>query len=125
MPKKFVDKLLKTKSDVGINDYVELDLSEYEGDLDTEPAELYVRVAELTNLSELPDLKKEVYDGNIVIADISLMKQDKLMVDRAITELKQVAADVRGDIAGLGEDQVIVSPMNVRIDRTKVVGGKY
>ncbi len=121
---KFFDKLVKPKAE-DVAEYVELDLGEYEGTLESAPAELYVRVAEITNISEIPELKKEIYDGNIVIVDISLVRQDKLALDRVVKELKHVVADVRGDIAGIGEDQLVVTPNGIKIDRTKVVGGGY
>lgn len=110
------------KSDV--EDYVHIDLSEYEEVPEVEPAEMYIRIAELNNLNEVSTLKKEIYDGNILLIDISLIKQDKFNLDRAIKELKQVVQDVHGDIAGIGEEQVIVAPMGVRIDRSKINGDK-
>ena len=88
------------------------------------PAEMYVRVAQLTTQNELPEIKKEVYDGNILMIDISHIKSDKSMSERAVRDLKQVAADVHGDIAGIGENQIIVTPTGIRIDRTKIIG-KY
>jgi len=113
-----------TKSKSNVDEYVDLDLSDYEEVIENEPAEMYIRIAELNNLNELPDLKKEVYDGNMLLVDISLLKRDKFNLDRAIKELKQVVEDVHGDIAGVGEEQVIVAPMGVRIDRSKIFGGK-
>lgn len=107
-----------------VDEYVDLDLSDYEDVLETEPAEMYIRIAELNNLNEMPDLKKEVYDGNILLIDISLLKRDKFNLDRAIKDLKEVVEDVHGDIAGVGDEQVIVAPMGVRIDRSKVLGGR-
>ncbi|NOR60741.1 MAG: cell division protein SepF [Methanosarcinales archaeon] len=112
------------KSKSNVDEYVDLDLSDYEEVIENEPAEMYIRIAELNNLNELPDLKKEVYDGNMLLVDISLLKRDKFNLDRAIKELKQVVEDVHGDIAGVGEEQVIVAPMGVRIDRSKIFGGK-
>jgi SepF-like predicted cell division protein (DUF552 family) len=112
------------KSKSNVDEYVDLDLSDYEEVIENEPAEMYIRIAELNNLNELPDLKKEVYDGNMLLIDISLLKRDKFNLDRAIKELKQVVEDVHGDIAGVGEEQVIVAPMGVRIDRSKIFGGK-
>ncbi len=112
------------KSKSKVDEYVDLDLSDYEEVIETEPAEMYIRIAELNNLNELPDLKKEVYDGNLLLVDISLLKRDKFNLDRAIKELKQVVDDVHGDIAGVGEEQVIVAPMGVKIDRSKIFGGK-
>jgi SepF-like predicted cell division protein (DUF552 family) len=112
------------KSKSNVDEYVDLDLSDYEEVIENEPAEMYIRIAELNNLNELPDLKKEIYDGNMLLVDISLIKRDKFNLDRAIKELKQVVEDVHGDIAGIGEEQVIVAPMGVKIDRSKIFGGK-
>lgn len=125
MSKKLVDKLFGGKPRTEFEDYVDLDTDESEEITGTEPAELYVRVADMSTLNELPELKKEVYNGNMVIVDISLLKRDKLNTDRAIKELKMVASDVHGDIAGLGEDKVIVTPTGVKIDRTKVLSSRY
>ncbi|MDI6639922.1 MAG: cell division protein SepF [Methanocellales archaeon] len=121
---KFLEKLIGAKKPE-VEEYAELDIGQYEEILEEEPAEMYVRVAQLTTLNELPELKKEVYDGNIVMIDISLIKSDKSTSERAVRDLKQVAADVHGDIAGIGDNQIIVTPMGVRIDRTKVVGREW
>ncbi|ATZ61683.2 MAG: cell division protein SepF [Methanosarcinales archaeon Met12] len=125
MSKGFLSKLIGSKPKVGVDEYTELDMGMYEEGLDEEPAEMYVRIAQLSNLNELPELKKEVYEGNIVMIDISLIKNDKLISERAIRGLRQVAADVRGDIAGIGDNQVIVTPRSVKINRTKIISGRY
>ncbi|MDW7731999.1 MAG: cell division protein SepF [Methanolobus sp.] len=107
------------------DEYTELDLTKYEEVLDEEPAETYIRVAELTNLNELTALKREIYDGNIVMIDISNIKADKLLLDRALKDLKDVVIDVHGDIAGIKDDQVLVTPTGIKIDRSKILGGRY
>jgi SepF-like predicted cell division protein (DUF552 family) len=119
---KFIDNLFgpgkKPKSDA--EEYEELDLSEFEESLNDEPASMFVRVAELNGLDIMPELKKQIYEGNIVFIDVSPAKHDKLLFDRAIKDLKQVVNDVHGDIALVKEDQVIVTPRSVRIDRQKL-----
>jgi SepF-like predicted cell division protein (DUF552 family) len=124
---KLMDKFFGAtkKSSTGEDEFTELDLSKYEEVVGEEPAETYVRVAELTNLNDLALLKKEVYEGNILMIDISTIKNDKLMLDRALKDLKDVVIDVHGDIAGLKEDQVLVTPTGIKIDRSKIVGGRY
>jgi len=102
-----------------IEDYVDLDIEEYEG-LAEEDAKAYVKAVELTNLNEVPELKKEIYKGNILILDISLIKQDKITVERAIKDLKRVVADIGGDIAGLNDDKIIVTPTGIKIERRKI-----
>lgn len=119
---KFLDKLIgsgkKAKSEV--DEYQELDLSEFEEGFKDEPTSMFIRVAELTGLDILPELKKQVYEGNVVVIDVSPAKHDKLLFDRAVKDLKQVVTDVHGDIALVKEDQVIVTPRSVRIDRQKL-----
>jgi SepF-like predicted cell division protein (DUF552 family) len=124
---KIMNKLFggSSKTATSEDEYSELDLTKYEEVLDDEPAVTYVRVAELTNLNELISLKKEIYDGNIVMIDISNIKADKLMLDRALKDLKDVVIDVHGDIAGIKEDQVLVTPTGIKIDRSKIIGGRY
>jgi hypothetical protein len=121
---KFLEKLIGTGSTYKseAEEYSEIDLSEFEEDFEDEAPRMYVRIAELTGLEQLPDLKKEVYGGNVLLIDISNTKRDKLTLERAIKELKQVVGDIHGDIAGIGEDQILVTPKSVKIDRTKVIG---
>lgn len=124
---KFMDKLFGSggKAATDADEFTELDLSKYEQVLESEPAETYIRVAELSNLNDMPALKKEIYDGNILMIDISNIKGDKLLLDRALKDLKDVVTDVRGDIAGLKDDQVLVTPTGIKIDRSKILGGRY
>ena len=104
-------------------DYWDLDLEAYEEELrEEEGVRMFVKTAELTGLYDLPDLKKEVYSGNILLLDISLAKQDKVLVEKTIKDLKMVASDVSGDIAGIADDLVIVTPTGIKIERQKLSG---
>ncbi len=122
MAVNFLDKLIgtgtKEKSDV--EEYQELDLSEFEDSLLEEKGGMSVRIAELTGLEVLNELKKQVYDGNILIIDVVPSKHDKTLFDRVVKGLKQVAIDVNGDIAMVKDEQVIVTPGGVRINRQKI-----
>jgi hypothetical protein len=101
-------------------EYTEIDLGDMEQSVGSGPAETYVRVAELSSLAQIPELKREIYNGNIVVVDISPVKGDSLTRDRALKDLKQVASDVRGDIAMIKDDNlIVVTPMSIKIDRTK------
>ena len=101
-------------------DHVDLDLEEYEEELKEEGVKMYIKIAELTGLYDVRELKKELYAGNILILDISLAKKDKGLVEKAIKDLKMAALDVGGDIAGIADDQVIVAPSGVKIERKKL-----
>lgn len=124
---KLFDKILggNVKSTTSAEDYTEIDLSKYEEVLEEEPAETYVKIAEVSNLNQLSSLKQEIYNGNILMIDISNIRGDDLMRDRVLKELKDVIVDVHGDIAGFKGNTVIVTPTGIKIDRSKITGGKY
>ncbi len=103
-------------------DYLDLGIEEYEEELKDEGVNMYIKTAELTGLYDIPELKKEIYAGNILILDISLAKQDKVLVEKAIKDLKMAAFDVGGDIAGISDEQVIATPMGIKIERKKLSG---
>jgi SepF-like predicted cell division protein (DUF552 family) len=124
---KIIDRLLggSGKSTISADDYTEIDLGKYEEVMEDEPAETYIKIAEITNLNQVAVLKQEIYNGNILIIDISNIKGDELVRDRVLKELKDVIVDVHGDIAGVKGNTVIAAPTGVKIDRSKIIGGRY
>ncbi len=115
-------KLFK-KDKVEVEDYEELDLSEYEAEISDEGV-TYIKVAEVTGINEIPEIRRQIYNGNIVIADIAFIKHDKWIYERVLKDLRQLAMDVKGDIVGLGEDYIIVTPTGIKVDRVKIRGSK-
>lgn len=113
----------KTKERVALDDYEELDLAQYEAEIG-EKASVLIKVAEITGLNEIPRIKKEIYDGNIIVADIAFVRHDKLTLDRILKDLKQLAEEINGDIVGLGEEYVVVTPAGIKVDRNKIRGSK-
>ncbi|MCW3133528.1 MAG: cell division protein SepF [Methanophagales archaeon] len=123
--KEALKKLFVKKEKImgNVEDYLDLDIEEYEEELKKEEdIKMYIKTAELTGLFDVPELKKEIYAGNILILDISLARQDKVLVEKAIKDLKMAAFDVGGDIAGIGDDQVIVAPTGIKIERKRLIG---
>jgi hypothetical protein len=116
-----MDKLLGKSERLSVEDYEELDLGEYESEI-VEEAETLIKVAEITGLNEVPEIRRQIYEGNIVVADIAFLRHDKLTLDRILKDLKQLAEDINGDIVGLGEDYVIITPTGIRVDRNKIRG---
>ena len=104
--------------------YMKLDLQAYEGAAgEPAPATMYVKVASVTDIKGCPAIKEEIYNGNIVIVDITKLKLDKIMFDRVMGDLRAVSRDVNGDIIGLGDQtDVIVVPTGVRLSREKIGG---
>lgn len=114
---------MKSSKDKVIDDYEELDLSQYEAEVG-EKASMMIKVAEVAGLGEVPRIKKEIYDGNIVVADIGFLKHDRLTLDRILKDLKQLVDEINGDIVGLGEEYVVITPTGVKVDRNKIRGSR-
>ncbi|MDO5846747.1 MAG: cell division protein SepF [Methanocorpusculum sp.] len=113
------DKKPQTDEDT----YMKLDLQSYEGSMSEGPATTYVKIASITDIKECPRVKDEIYNGNVVIVDITKLKLDKIMFDRVMGDLRAVARDVNGDIIGLGDQRyVIIVPTGMRISREKICG---
>jgi len=99
-------------------DYVELDLDDFEsvaGD-----AAMQVHIAEIAGQKDVIDIKDAVYDGDLVIADITRLRTQDSTVEHVVDELRQVADEVDGDIVQKGDDQLIVTPTGIKISRTKL-----
>jgi SepF-like predicted cell division protein (DUF552 family) len=99
-------------------DYVELSTDDLEAD-DLE-AETEVKIAQISNKSDVIEIKDEVYDGNIVIADITRHSTQDRTMEHITDELKQVAKEVRGDIVQKDDDQLIIAPTDARISRERL-----
>jgi len=118
---KIFDNLLGKSTPAEEGDYMELNLEDYEGSGES-PA-LLVKIATVADIKDSPKVKDEIYNGNIVIVDIGRLKMDKVMYERVLKDLKEVAKDVNGDIIGLGDQRyVVVTPQAVKISRDKIGG---
>lgn len=98
-----------------------LDLGEMEGsDAPEAGASVWVRVCELSKLEDLKEFAHHVYDGHILVIDIKKIATDEILLRRFTNDLKKIAADVRGDMAGLAENLVVLTPGGVRVDKHKL-----
>ncbi len=77
-------------------------------------------IAEVGGQADAIDIKDAVYDGDIVIADITRLRTEDSTVEHIIDELRQVAREVDGDIVRKGDDQMIITPTGVRVSREKI-----
>jgi len=98
-------------------EYIDLEDVETEG---LEEANMYVKVAELQKYEDLKEFAKYVYEGNILILDVSPISVDDIELERTTNELKKITRDINGDIAGLDRHHFIVTPTGVKIDRRKL-----
>ena len=100
------------------SDYI--DLSDYAATHSgSESAATYIRVAELKQLDDLRHFASYLYDGNVLVLYYRPVMDDEVMLRRLTNELRKIAADTGGDIAGLGDHNIIVTPSGIRVDRRK------
>ncbi len=113
-----VSKLMGSEPGGQADEYVEMDLD----DLETASggAAMNVHVAEVSDQRDTIDIKDAVYDGDLVIADITRLRTEDRTAEHIIDELRQVAQEVDGDIVQKGDDQLIVTPTGVGISRRKL-----
>ena len=100
------------------DDYVELDLNDVSAGA-TE-ATMQVHIAEVSGQADAIDIKEAVYDGDVVVADITRLRTEDSTVEYIVDELRQVAQEVDGDIVRKGDDQMIITPTGVRVSREKL-----
>ena len=99
-------------------DYVELNADGLAVD-DVSP-KMEISIAKISDKTDVIDIKDEVYDGNIVLADITRHSTKDRTMEHITDELKQVAREVGGDIVQKDEDQLIITPTGVRISRERI-----
>ncbi|WP_247002573.1 cell division protein SepF [Halosolutus gelatinilyticus] len=113
-----MSKILGGNQSRTAEDYVELDLDAVAAE--SAEATMQVHIAEVGNQADAIDIKDAIYDGDLVIADITRLRTEDSTVEHIVDELRQVAHEVDGDIVRKGDDQIIVTPTGVRISREKL-----
>jgi len=100
------------------DDYVELDA----GDASTTApeADTEVRIARIGDKQDVIEIKDAVYDGDIVLADITRHTTKDRTMEHITDELKQVAGEVGGDIVQKDDDQLIITPSGVAVNRDRL-----
>ncbi|HEV2429464.1 MAG TPA: cell division protein SepF [Thermoplasmata archaeon] len=79
-----------------------------------------VRMAEVMRAEDVHNLAKLAYQGDLVLIDYTSIANDQNAVRRMSLDLKSVAKDVGGDVAGIAKNLVCLTPGGYRIDRQKI-----
>lgn len=118
----FMDRLLSEGGGHGhqhtTDDYVELNFDDFETDVPD--AQMNIHVAKLSSKQDVIVIKDAIYDGDIVIADITRHSTKDRTMEHITDELKQVANEVGGDIVQKDDDQLIITPSGVGVSRKKL-----
>ncbi len=85
--------------------------------------EIYIKSIPLYGLDDVPSIASELEDGNILVLNVSpLVGKDNSAtreLKRTVDRLRGLCRSLRGDIAQLGNNYIIVTPSFVRIWRRK------
>ena len=123
--KDFLNKLSGAESTEGVSgDYLELDEGGEFAQFDT-PSR-YVRVCKLKGFADIDVSARELSEGNIVIIDIKpLADRSMNELKHAVEEMREICTSMGGDIAGITEYHLILTPPNVKIERSESRGNSF
>jgi len=120
-----VGKIFGEKKTSDVGGYVDLEkYVESAGKETTEGAKMFVRVGEIQRYEDLKEFTDYVYGGNVLILDFSPIAEEEVILKRITNDLKKMAKEINGDIAGIGNNLMIIAPSDVKVERRKL-RGKY
>ena len=116
-----VDKIFGDKKTGAAGGYI--DLEKYtQSSNETIPAKMHVRVGEIQRYEDIKDFTDYIYGGNVLILDFSPIADEEVILKRITSDLSKLANEIIGDIAGIGNNLMIISPSDVKINRHKLRG---
>jgi SepF-like predicted cell division protein (DUF552 family) len=83
-------------------------------------AKATIRMAEILRFEDLHTVSKLAYQGDILILDYTSISNDQTAVRRMSIDLKNIAKDTGGDVAGIAKNLLALTPAGIRIDRQKL-----
>ena len=83
-----------------------------------EPTYTRVMIEKLDNLSDSDRIIKKVRSGNIVVVRIKELREQNMdELKHAISKIRTSCSIFNGDIAGVGDEWLIVTPSTAKIHR--------
>ncbi len=104
---------------LGSEEYIDLSELAESGGIEMQ-ADTLIKVAEIHRFEDIRNVTSVVYDGHILLVDTDAIAGNKEALERVHSELKAVANDVGGDVAGVGQNFVAVPPAGLGVDRKKI-----
>jgi SepF-like predicted cell division protein (DUF552 family) len=99
-------------------EYVELGAEDVEGSVGETATT--VHIASIDSQRDVIDIKNAIYDGDVVVADITRSTTTDETMERIVGDLQEITSEVGGDIVQKADDQLIITPGSVAISRTKL-----
>jgi SepF-like predicted cell division protein (DUF552 family) len=87
-----------------------------------EEKKISVRIENLKDFSDTDRIQQMLRDGNVIFLRIrDLRESDISELKRAVDRLKKTCAAMNGDIVGVDEDFLIITPSFARVYRGKAI----
>ena len=98
-------------------DYIEIDT----GSQETKRKKVMIRPFVIENFDDIKPALDSLREGyTIALVNIKPIKdKDIIELKRAVNKLKKTCDAIEGDIAGFGEDWIVVTPSFAKVDRNK------
>ncbi len=117
---KGIKNFLGGRGETPAEDYMEIDLEKAEKRGDSK---VVVKLFVLKDYNEVNEILNSLREGyTIAVIDIkSLRQRDSIELKRAISKIKKTTEALEGNIAGFGENVIIVTPPFATIHKEVVV----
>ncbi|MEA1993655.1 MAG: cell division protein SepF [Euryarchaeota archaeon] len=80
----------------------------------------YVKPMTIRNESDIQKITKELNDGNIVLGNVTpIAEKDPGELRRLVEQVKGICKGIGGDIVGVGDSRILVTPANIKVYREK------
>ena len=104
----------KGMKELGGEEFIELDTNE----LERPEGKIPIKVDKIDDFSDSDRIQKLVRDGSIVLVKIkALRSKDVSELKRAIDKLRKTCVAINGDIAGIDEDWIVLTPSFAHVAR--------
>ncbi len=105
-----------SRSYTNLDDYLELEVQESYEEPRASPR--FIKVFKLRNFADINVSARDLSSGNVVILDIKPLAERSINeLKLAIDEIKEIVKSMDGDIAGLSEYHLILTPSTMKIER--------
>ena len=77
-----------------------------------------IMIEKMDTYGSVDRVLRKVREGHIVVAQIKqLHDQDIGQLKAAISKIKAISENIGGDVVGVGDEWIVVTPANVRVER--------
>ncbi len=116
----FLEKVFRRTDDLDMDEFLNRLDTEEEDDVYAD-ARALVKPIELTNEKDVESVVREVQTGNFVLLNIGDMRKRNLAKLRElISSLKNSVEAMKGDLALVSQEKVLVTPSQIKIVKRKM-----